>query len=279
MADRRTFLQAVAAAAVGIDIAPRRIERFVASRLRAFRVRRNINSLDPNGPEVAILRAGVKAMQALNPLSGLPTNPKSWGYQRAIHKFPSAPNPSPTAWNTCTHHGSPGPGFVSWHRAYLYYFERICRSVSGDDNFTLPYWNYDKPGQNVMPWPFVDNSVTDNPLLYARGNGINAGAFLAPAAVGEELTVSETDFGTFQEALQDCHDATHLAIGGDMGSVWTAALDPIFYLHHANIDRCWRHWQRLHQGTADPSPLPSWWNTQWTFFDENGNQVQMTGQQ
>jgi tyrosinase len=28
-------------------------------------------------------------------------------------------------------------------------------------------------------------------------------------------------------------------VGGDMASVPSAAYDPIFYLHHANIDRLW----------------------------------------
>jgi hypothetical protein len=279
MRSRRAFLYTAAATAAGLAAIPSRAEAAAPARSRALRVRRNINSLDPNGPEVATLRAGVKAMQALNPATGLPTNPKSWGYQRGIHRYSSTPNPLPTAWNTCTHHGSPSAAFVSWHRAYLYYFERICRAVSGDDSFTLPYWNYDIPGQNVMPWPFLDQ-MAGNPLRYSpRGSGINDGDALDPTDLGEEFTVSESDFTVFQDALQTCHDNTHGAVGGSMGSVATAALDPIFYLHHANIDRCWRHWQKVHLGSADPSPLPSWWTTPWTFFDENGNAVQMTGQQ
>ena len=82
--------------------------------------------------------------------------------------------------------------------------------------------------------------------------------------------------------MEGCHDNTHGAVGGHMGSVLTAALNPIFYLHHCNIDRCWRHWQLAHLasgGTADPSPLPSWWSTSWTFFDENGTAATITGEQ
>ncbi|MGH7262080.1 MAG: tyrosinase family protein [Nitrospiraceae bacterium] len=41
-----------------------------------------------------------------------------------------------TAWNTCQH-GS--YFFLSWHRMYLYYFERILREASRDPNFALPY--------------------------------------------------------------------------------------------------------------------------------------------
>jgi len=32
--------------------------------------------------------------------------------------------------------------FFSWHRMYLYWFERIVRRMSGDDTWALPYWNW-----------------------------------------------------------------------------------------------------------------------------------------
>jgi tyrosinase-like protein len=33
-----------------------------------------------------------------------------------------------------------------------------------------------------------------------------------------------------------------MGIEGDLGSPATAARDPIFWLHHANIDRLWVRW-------------------------------------
>ena len=276
MTTRRSFLQTAALAAAGVTVSPQRAIRPKPVAAAALRVRRNFNLLDPNGPEVAALRAGVAAMQALN--TGLPMNPKSWLYQRGIHRVPSPPpNPLPVAWNTCTHHGFPGPAFLSWHRGFLHYFERICRAASGDDTFTLPYWNYDLPGENVLPWSFLD-STAGNPLYHAPRDA-NDGNALDPFWLGEAGTISVPDFDTFQSALQTCHDNTHGVIGGDMGGIPTAALDPIFYLHHCNIDRCWRHWQIQRQGSADPSPLPSWWTTSWTFFDETGTAVPITGEQ
>lgn len=276
MSHRRTFLQTVAATAAGMALAPSHRARAATTLPRAIQVRRNIYSLDPNGPEVAALRAGVKAMRALDP--NAPPDPKSWGYQRAIHRtLGPLPSPVPTGWNTCTHHGSPGPAFLSWHRAYLYYFERICRAASGDPSFALPYWNYDLPGQNVLPWPFMNPPDATNSLWHGS-RPMNNGDPLGPSALGAATTITIPAFPDFHAYLEDFHDNLHIGMAGSMASVGTAALDPIFYLHHANIDRCWRHWQRLHQ-SGNPVPLPSWWNTSWTFFDENGQQVQMTGQQ
>ena len=57
----------------------------------------------------------------------------------------------------------------------------------------------------------------------------------------------------------------------------TAANDPIFYLHHANIDRLWKRW--LDQGGGRQNPLndTTWMNTAFGFFDEKGLQVQLSG--
>jgi hypothetical protein len=279
MTSRRSFLRTATIAATGVAVGAGTSAEVAAQYAANPRVRRNINSLDPAGPEVTALRAGVEAMKALNPAAGLPTNPKSWGYQRGIHRYPPPPpNPLPIAWNTCTHHGVPGPGFVSWHRAYLHYFERICRSVSGYADFTLPYWNYDLPGQAGLPVPFHDSSPTSNALYHAN-RFLAENDTLDSWAIGEQSAIGIADFSGFQAAVEEAHDNTHVGIGGDMGSVRTSPLDPIFYLHHCNIDRCWRHWQIQHLDGADPSPPPVWWTSSWTFFDESGTQVAMTGQQ
>jgi tyrosinase len=44
-------------------------------------------------------------------------------------------------------------------------------------------------------------------------------------------------------ALEDNpHNTVHVLIDGFMGGVQLAALDPIFWLHHCNIDRLWEAW-------------------------------------
>jgi len=61
------------------------------------------------------------------------------------------------------------------------------------------------------------------------------------------------------------HDLVHGFVGGGisdtdyglMSDPGTAALDPIFYLHHCNIDRMWAWWNRT--GGVNPSD-PSWLN-------------------
>jgi len=57
----------------------------------------------------------------------------------------------------------------------------------------------------------------------------------------------------------------------------TAGQDPIFWLHHANIDRLWKKWLRKGHGRANPTGDTTWMNTSFSFFDENGHEVQMSG--
>jgi tyrosinase len=74
------------------------------------------------------------------------------------------------------------------------------------------------------------------------------------------------------------HNRLHTAIGGSqaqaggsvrigfMGDVSTAARDPIFWVHHANIDRLWASWSRLKPERKNPTD-PEWLQYPFTFFD------------
>lgn len=63
---------------------------------------------------------------------------------------------------------------------------------------------------------------------------------------------------------QDPHNNVHVHVGGDksdtdyglMADPGLAALDPIFYLHHANIDRMWGVWNGT---SANPNPSDTNW--------------------
>jgi tyrosinase len=58
------------------------------------------------------------------------------------------------------------------------------------------------------------------------------------------------DFTSFTSQLQGVHNGVHVWVGGSMGAVPTAPADPIFWMHHANIDRLWWQWQTSPQGTG-----------------------------
>ncbi|MCG8454644.1 MAG: tyrosinase family protein, partial [Holophagales bacterium] len=97
---------------------------------------------------------------------------------------------------------------------------------------------------------------------------------------GQYTPVPEHALRNFGELESQPHNVVHDAIGGEYGwmaYVECAARDPIFWLHHANIDRLWQVW--LNQGGERSNPLgvESWRDQKFVFFDENKQRVEMTG--
>lgn len=230
-------------------------------------VRRNVGGMTAYDPVITDYRAAVKAMQAL-----AVTNPLSWAYQAAIHGTTLSNNL--TAWNSCEH----GTYFFwSWHRMYLYWFERIVRKMCGNPCWALPYWDWSSPSERQLPAMFRDTSSE----LYTsnRNSAMNSGAGSLPASdVSYSSAFSFTDFTNADGTLQGTpHGAVHVDVGGWMGSVPTAAQDPIFYLHHCNVDRLWDLWLAQGGGRSDPLSDSTWKTQKFTFFDETGTQVQMDG--
>ena len=234
-------------------------------KLPVVMVRKSVYSL--SAAEITSLKTGITAMKAL-PI----TNPTSWLYQAAIHGT-TAPGAKPS-WNSCEHGTD---FFLSWHRMYLYFFERILRAKSGNPNLTLPYWDYQTNG---ALHPDYRNSAASNPLYDASRNAsINGGGTLsAGISTAIDNALAEIPFNTFQGDLEGPHGSVHVAIGGNMGSVSTAGKDPCFWLHHTNIDRLWEKWIKKCGGRANPSDA-AWLAQTYTFFDETGAAVNMTGTQ
>uniref|UniRef100_A0A8H7Y1Y0 Tyrosinase copper-binding domain-containing protein n=1 Tax=Psilocybe cubensis TaxID=181762 RepID=A0A8H7Y1Y0_PSICU len=62
---------------------------------------------------------------------------------------------------------------------------------------------------------------------------------------------SQTTYDDFWNALDGIpfkpdlrtHDGGHAFVGGDMASFYTSSNDPVFFLHHAGLDRLWWKWQ------------------------------------
>lgn len=69
----------------------------------------------------------------------------------------------------------------------------------------------------------------------------------------------------------DGHDwvGTRIGVNRDMGTLRYAALDPIFFMHHANIDRIWSMYE---QPQPDPD-TSGWGKTVYRFTDIDGSDV------
>lgn len=229
-------------------------------------MRRNASTMAASDP---ILRGYTRAIRAMRALPD--TNPCSWFYQAAIHGT-SDPRNLPS-WNTC--HTNPS-FFWAWHRMYLYWFERIVRKYSGMYDWALPYWDWANPAERALPAPFRNSSS----LLFdaSRNASINGGGLLS-TSLGTSVTNAMTllDYFSTQSSVNGPHGSVHGAVSGNMCCVPSAAQDPIFWVHHAQVDRLWNLWLAQGGGRSSPVGDATWRTTTYTFFDECCEPVRMNG--
>lgn len=217
-------------------------------------VRKNILNLTAN--EIATFERGVKVLKE-RPI----TDPKSWGFQANIH-WENTPQNN-TLWNQCEHGTL---HFFTWHRAYLLRFENILREASGDDSFTLPYWDWSTSPS--LPSAFR-NSMSP---LFDGTRSINGGQAINLTNINADLQfcLSRIPFSSFSNQLDASpHGAVHVQVGGNMGSIPTSAKDPVFWLHHSNVDRIWEQWLSQGGGRQNPSDV-NFLNRQFQLVGTNG---------
>src|SRR5262249_20434503 len=87
---------------------------------------------------------------------------------------------------------------------------------------------------------------------------------------------NDKDFRDSNSDFQDPHDNIHIMMGGPMQNRHTAAQDPIFFVHHSNVDRLWNLWLAKGGGRADLVKDQIWGVKEYTFFNENTVPVKMT---
>ena len=171
----------------------------------------------------------------------------------------------------------------------------------------------DDPGKAVLPPAFRDMTRNDNNLQTdERSTDAKSGrpfyGDIDPAQVGETVLqtlaaprfATPSGFATFgggeradmsfdggeRGLLENVpHGAVHSLTGNDydqsgqvvhagwMGSFYTAGLDPLFWLHHANIDRLWEVWLGVDASHRNPTGDPAFLDTTFTFPAPGGAEV------
>lgn len=289
---RRTLLKSAVAAPVAMAIP------HVATAQTTTLLRYDLAS--PKGQEMLVIYAdAVRAMEALGP-----ENPMGWLWHWYTHFvdsrttkadeitriFGDTPSPLRTLaeemWNTCQSHAGQNPNhFLPWHRIYVYYFERICREVTGRADFTLPFWDYtstDPAKCGIVPVEFRSPGDPVFDCLYRaeRSELANTGEPLHKNQPTNVMDIDDimrkTAYSSAGSVMGFCrsvdsgiHGRLHVLIGNrlGMGTVPYSGRDPLFWVHHSNIDRMWASWNRY--GGKNPSGT-TWGQTYFVFADANG---------
>lgn len=202
----------------------------LAAQPRPLRIRRPVSSLRPDDPDLEALRRAIPLMKR----AGV------WDAQIALH-----------ADMRQRHHSS--WRFLPWHRLQLVWFERQVARFSGRATFALPFWDWD---DDTVP-----NIMVDDPAFAIPGRDVRRGESLAAFMREANQTFRgriTDDFNTFFGRARNVgvgagpgysgsaewsgHNMIHGFVGGQMGMLNRAPNDPLFWMHHCNIDRIWSHW-------------------------------------
>lgn len=165
-------------------------------------------------------------------------------------------------------------------------------ALGGPSDWAVPYWNYNdtsNPNARTLPSAFQAPTLPDgtpNPLTVTRRYGDGTGAIvITPVDIDLRVALTarrftgatsggSTGFGGPQTLFSHAgsangqlenrpHNGVHVLVGGRnpgpprnlglMSHPNTAGLDPVFWIHHANIDRLWEVWLRRNATHRNPS--------------------------
>ncbi|KAL8951513.1 MAG: hypothetical protein Q9222_002516 [Ikaeria aurantiellina] len=115
-----------------------------------------------------------------------------------------------------------------------------------------------------------NNLLDYNPRCVIRDISTTFQNYTRPTSVVDLIQGCGDDFACFNEVLgtlYGMHVGGHFTIGGLQNDIFASPGDPMWYLHHSQIDRVWTIWQDLHPeartyavsgtGTANNSRLPT----------------------
>lgn len=285
MVTRRTLLASVSAVGVGACFFGS-LPGLRAVAQTALPLRRSLGEMDLDDPILDTLREFVRNMK--DPSRN--NQPVSWVSFANIH------GSIPGGFNLCPHRNW---NFLPWHRAYIQMYEVAARELTGNSDFAMPYWDWTVDRQ--LPRAFAEPNWNGQPNpLFVPGRGMSATDTLPDAIVGQQEVMdgiyAETNFESFGSSRapgQDSsdpswiqrtgtqgtleatpHNSIHCIVAGPFMCSGASPQDPIFQMHHGNIDRVWAVWNSLgRNNTTDKF----WLDTAYSdnFIDPQGNQYSM----
>jgi hypothetical protein len=185
--------------------------------------------------------------------------------------------------------------FLPWHRGFLHFHERILGALVKRPDLRLPYWDWENTTRQTLPPHYYNGSLND--VTRFLHSGQTAQRTLGPAP-GWYYKLTDTNglvtlpftqmaggktAGHPGNVENGPHGYIHVSTGGypgtdvgpyvpgDMSELNTAAFDPIFFAHHANVDRVWWSWENY--GTNKDPVTQDFLGMTFPFFDETGKWV------
>jgi hypothetical protein len=158
------------------------------------------------------------------------------------------------------HTSGPYTQFLPWHRLFLWEMEDALRRNGSFPGLTIPYWDWVEegtsktdalfttflpeigPGEDEWPWRSFSRCFDecDLPGTLPISDDI---ADLQSLEIFWEGSVRDYVYLSLTR-----HQGGHQFVGGDLFTDYSP-IDPLFYLHHAMVDKLWQAWEER-EGTS-----------------------------
>jgi len=166
---------------------------------------------------------------------------------------------------------------LPWHRIFLLVFEQALRAVHPD--VTVPYWDWTQPGEeSVPPWLTGVTPTVVTPtrtINVTRSPGTTSDLAMIASNVPSILAMD--DFDDFAANMNGVHGGVHIWVGGSMSLVSDSPADPIFWMHHGNLDRLWWVWQNDNPGENPPLSGADAILDPWTYTEPDTRDIEALG--
>jgi len=141
---------------------------------------------------------------------------------------------------------------LPWHRIFLLQLEQALRAIHPD--VSIPYWDWTQPGEDDIPAWLVGVLPTvvtpTRTLVVTRAPGTSSD--LAMIASNVPTIMGYNNWSQFSSSINGVHGSVHVWVGGLMADPATSPADPIFWMHHCNLDRLWWQWHLSHPSINPP---------------------------
>lgn len=144
---------------------------------------------------------------------------------------------------------------LPWHRVFLLLFEEALHNYHPD--VCIPYWDWTRPEEQHFPdWLAGVLPTVHTPsetIHVVRSPSSDSG--LASIIAGTSTAMAQTNYTSFSGPINAIHGGVHIWVGGTMSDARRSPADPVFWLHHANLDRLWWVWYNSPAGNHQNPPL------------------------
>ena len=169
--------------------------------------------------------------------------------------------------------------FLPWHRAFLYFHERVLQSfLPKNTAFRLPVYDWENVRGQDLPAAYRALPRPDFHCSESKSSPAFSPCYMQGWLVSDnvERFIGGPGPNRPPESARGPHNDVHVQLKGLMMDMSTSAADPVFWAHHANIDRYWAYWVSQYKSQQWVKDNYKWPEGHFYFYDRDDSLVRVS---